>query len=117
MMEQQSDMELSEQNTQTPAVVAAFSNVTFCDVQELYTIDSPVTVQFTTSSSLLPNPNDHIGLFRIGWLSTRDYIGLVRVPQQEENTSRQDCPAMQNVTFNGNVGAYFLHVYYTGLEA
>lgn len=110
-MEQQMDMELCEQNAEMPATSKPFTNVTFCDVQELYTIDSPVNVQFTVSSPQLPNPNDHVALFRIGWLTTQDHIGLVKIPAKEDNVSGESSASKWNVTFNGKVDSCLLYIF------
>ena len=95
-------MENSE-SEQSSAMESSFSHVTFCDIQELYTNDSAINVQFIVSLPLRPSSDDSIGLYRIGWISVQNYIGLVKVPLADENSTVGDTPSVTiNVTFNGN---------------
>jgi len=101
------DMDQSEPNS---AMASSFSNVTFCDIQELYTIDSAVNVQFVVSSPLRPSSDDSIGLYRIGWISVQNHIGLVQVPLvNEESSAGENSSTTLNVTFNGNNHFHILY--------
>lgn len=58
-----------------PAVMetTSFSQVVFNDVPPSYRPNTAVTCRYTITGGLQPNPRDWIGIFKVGWQSTRKY--------------------------------------------
>ncbi|XP_054898648.1 calcium-binding and coiled-coil domain-containing protein 2 [Poeciliopsis prolifica] len=69
-----------------PAAAAAtdppaptFSQVVFIDIPHSYPPSSPITCRFTLNAAFQPNPRDWVGIFKVGWSSTKDYHTFVWV--------------------------------------
>ncbi len=72
-------------------------SVVFLHPQRRYTPAKDLQITFLRSSDLLPTTRDWIGLFRVGWRSSRDYYIL------SENQS-----ALSDVT--GITRLYLIHI-------
>ncbi|XP_008435665.1 calcium-binding and coiled-coil domain-containing protein 2 [Poecilia reticulata] len=56
-----------------------FSQVVFIDIPYSYPPSSPITCRFTLNAAFQPNPRDWVGIFKVGWTSTKDYHTFVWV--------------------------------------
>jgi hypothetical protein len=54
--------------------VDIFTQVKFLDVHEYYYNLKDVECQFTVSPVLKPDPNDIIGIYKVGWKTTKDAL-------------------------------------------
>lgn len=63
--------------TDPPA--CTFSQVVFNDIPYSYPPSSPINCRFTLNAAFQPHPRDWVGIFKVGWTSTRDYHTFVWV--------------------------------------
>lgn len=63
----------------TDAPACTFSQVVFNDIPYSYPPSSPITCRFTLTAAFQPHPRDWVGIFKVGWTSTRDYHTFVWV--------------------------------------
>ncbi|XP_076091774.1 uncharacterized protein LOC143063479 isoform X4 [Mytilus galloprovincialis] len=63
-----------------------FAMVIFHNIPETYPADAHIECGYTLTSDLTPSRSDWIGLYKVGWLSTRDYIyyDWVNIPSNYE---------------------------------
>lgn len=54
--------------------MADISKVQFFDIQESYGCGEPVSFRCRIVSDLIPSSKDWIGLYRVGWKLTADYV-------------------------------------------
>ncbi|XP_056152789.1 calcium-binding and coiled-coil domain-containing protein 2 isoform X2 [Lampris incognitus] len=60
---------------------AAFSQVVFSDIPHTYSPLGPVTCCYTLTEAFQPSTRDWVGIFKVGWSTTRDYHTFVWVEQ------------------------------------
>ncbi|XP_059181071.1 calcium-binding and coiled-coil domain-containing protein 2 isoform X1 [Centropristis striata] len=67
-----------------------FSQVVFTDTPHSYPPATPVTCCYTRTAAFQPNPRDWVGIFKVGWSTTKDYHTFVWVDldEAEESASR-----------------------------
>ncbi|KAJ3607995.1 hypothetical protein NHX12_025046 [Muraenolepis orangiensis] len=58
---------------------STFSQVTFIDIPKTYIGSAPVTCHYTLAVGFQPTTRDWIGLFKVGWSTTKDYYNFVWV--------------------------------------
>lgn len=51
-----------------------FAMVVFHNIPENYPADAHIECGYTITSDLIPTRSDWVGLYKVGWLSTKDYI-------------------------------------------
>lgn len=86
-----------------------FSHVKFVNIHELYAVNEPFNVCCVVSAPLQPSSTDNIGLYRIGWLSSRDHIKLVDLSSL---IADDDChQTTVHASFNG-LSRLFLFAYF-----
>lgn len=56
-----------------------FSQVVFTDIPYSYPPSTSITCSYTITAALQPNPRDWVGIFKVGWSSTKDYHTFVWV--------------------------------------
>ena len=63
-----------------------FAMVVFHNIPETYPADAHIECGYTITSDFVPTRSDWIGLYKVGWLSTRDYIyyDWVNIPSNYE---------------------------------
>uniref|UniRef100_UPI0037E8BEA8 calcium-binding and coiled-coil domain-containing protein 2 n=1 Tax=Semicossyphus pulcher TaxID=241346 RepID=UPI0037E8BEA8 len=57
----------------------SFSKVVFQDIPHSYPPSTSVTCCYTLTDSFQPNPRDWVGIFKVGWSTTKDYHTFVWV--------------------------------------
>ncbi|XP_043958558.1 calcium-binding and coiled-coil domain-containing protein 2 [Gambusia affinis] len=72
-----------------------FSQVVFIDIPYSYPPSSPITCRFTLNAAFQPNPRDWVGIFKVGWSSTKDYHTFVWV----EAVHDAQLPEMRQAVF------------------
>ncbi|XP_037610659.1 calcium-binding and coiled-coil domain-containing protein 2 isoform X3 [Sebastes umbrosus] len=71
-----------------------FSQVVFTDTPHSYPPSAPITCCYTLTATLQPNPRDWVGIFKVGWSTTKDYHTFVWVEPSldvvgQESATRQ----------------------------
>ncbi|XP_034563614.1 calcium-binding and coiled-coil domain-containing protein 2 isoform X2 [Notolabrus celidotus] len=56
-----------------------FSQVLFMDIPQSYPPSTSITCCFNLTASFQPNPRDWVGVFKVGWSTTKDYHTFVWV--------------------------------------
>lgn len=54
-----------------------FSQVVFVDIPHSYPPSAPVTCSYTLTDAFKPNSRDWVGIFKVGWSTTKDYHTFV----------------------------------------
>ncbi|CAJ1079960.1 calcium-binding and coiled-coil domain-containing protein 2 isoform X2 [Xyrichtys novacula] len=57
----------------------SFSQVVFTDIPKSYPPATSITCGYTLTETLQPNPRDWVGVFKVGWSTTKDYHTFVWV--------------------------------------
>ncbi|XP_008275988.1 calcium-binding and coiled-coil domain-containing protein 2 [Stegastes partitus] len=57
----------------------SFSQVLFTDIPPSYLPSAPITCCYTLTTAFKPSPRDWVGIFKVGWSSTKDYHTFVWV--------------------------------------
>ncbi|XP_028286948.1 calcium-binding and coiled-coil domain-containing protein 2 isoform X2 [Parambassis ranga] len=73
-----------ESPTEAAAAAAdarTFSQVVFTDIPYSYPPSTPITCCYTFTAALKPNSRDWVGIFKVGWSTTKDYHTFVWVEQ------------------------------------
>ncbi|XP_035764648.1 calcium-binding and coiled-coil domain-containing protein 2 [Neolamprologus brichardi] len=71
-----------ESNTATEVAdhsASTFSQVVFVDIPQSYLPSTHVTCSYTLNAAFQPNPRDWVGIFKVGWTTTKDYHTFVWV--------------------------------------
>ncbi|XP_076856545.1 calcium-binding and coiled-coil domain-containing protein 2 [Brachyhypopomus gauderio] len=76
----------------------SFSQVVFVDVAHSYQINAPVRCCYTLTGGLNPNTRDWIGIFKVGWNSTKQYYNYVWVQPSPEHDGSE--PLQKEVVFS-----------------
>ncbi|KAF1373562.1 hypothetical protein PFLUV_G00240200 [Perca fluviatilis] len=72
-------MESSTEAAATGPTARNFSQVLFIDIPHSYPPSTPVTCCFTLTAAFQSNPRDWVGIFKVGWSTTKDYHTFVWV--------------------------------------
>ncbi|XP_067687807.1 tax1-binding protein 1 homolog [Haliotis asinina] len=51
-----------------------FASVIFHNVADTYPADAHVECSFTLTTDIIPSTRDWVGIYKVGWMSSRDYI-------------------------------------------
>ncbi|KAG8566095.1 hypothetical protein GDO81_013099 [Engystomops pustulosus] len=63
-----------------------FSKVIFINVKQSYPPNTDVRCKFCKDESFICNPKDWIGIFKVGWKTTREYFTWISTRNSVENT-------------------------------
>lgn len=66
------------------AAAPAFSQVVFTDIPHSYPPSTPITCTFTLCNTFQSNSRDWVGIFKVGWSTTKDYHTFVWVEQNQD---------------------------------
>ncbi|XP_073346375.1 calcium-binding and coiled-coil domain-containing protein 2 isoform X2 [Pagrus major] len=72
-------MEGSTEAAATGSPTPTFSQVVFIDIPHSYPPSTHITCCYTLNAALQPNPRDWVGIFKVGWSTTKDYHTFVWV--------------------------------------
>ncbi|XP_034715545.1 calcium-binding and coiled-coil domain-containing protein 2 isoform X2 [Etheostoma cragini] len=75
----QPSMESSTEAAATSPTARTFSQVVFIDTPHSYPPSTPLTCRYTLTEAFQPNPRDWVGIFKVGWSTTKDYHTFVWV--------------------------------------
>ncbi|XP_010006868.1 PREDICTED: calcium-binding and coiled-coil domain-containing protein 2 [Chaetura pelagica] len=79
-----------------------FSQVVFNNVEKFYVPGADVTCCYTLTQNITPRGKDWVGIFRVGWKTTREYYTFLWAPLPSDPLS--DTPVQQQIQFK----AYYL---------
>ncbi|NXJ57653.1 CACO2 protein, partial [Spizaetus tyrannus] len=79
-----------------------FSQVIFNDVEKFYVPGADVTCYYTLTQNIIPRGKDWVGIFRVGWKTTREYYTFMWAPLPDDVHS--DTAVQQQIQFK----AYYL---------
>ncbi|NXV50288.1 CACO2 protein, partial [Uria aalge] len=79
-----------------------FSQVIFNNVDKFYVPGGDVTCYYTLTQNIVPRGKDWVGIFRVGWKTTREYYTFMWAPLP--NDTRCDTAVQQQIQFK----AYYL---------
>ncbi|NXI48835.1 CACO2 protein, partial [Chloroceryle aenea] len=79
-----------------------FSQVVFNNVEKFYVPGGDVTCYYTLTQNILPRGKDWVGIFRVGWKTTREYYTFLWAPLPADGHS--DTSVQQQIQFK----AYYL---------
>ncbi|KAK2820714.1 hypothetical protein Q5P01_023673 [Channa striata] len=90
---QQLGMESPPEPAADPSA-CTYSQVVFTDIPHSYPPSTAVTCSYTLTAGFQPNPRDWVGIFKVGWSTTKDYHTFVWV---EPSQGGQQLPNRQSV--------------------
>ncbi|WAR04151.1 TAXB1-like protein [Mya arenaria] len=70
-----------------------FATVVFHNIAETYPEDAHVECNYTVTSDLVPTSRDWVALYKVGWMSPKDYIYYEWAPLPKDYTVGQDADA------------------------
>ncbi|NWS63616.1 CACO2 protein, partial [Chunga burmeisteri] len=79
-----------------------FSQVVFNNVEKFYVPGGDVTCYYTLTQNIVPRRKDWVGIFRVGWKTTREYYTFMWAPLPSDVHS--DTTVQQQILFK----AYYL---------
>ncbi|NXF36379.1 CACO2 protein, partial [Nyctibius bracteatus] len=79
-----------------------FSQVVFNNVEKFYVPGGDVTCYYTLTQNIIPRGKDWVGIFRVGWKTTREYYTFMWAPLPSDVHS--DTTVRQQIQFK----AYYL---------
>ncbi|NXE84662.1 CACO2 protein, partial [Cochlearius cochlearius] len=79
-----------------------FSQVIFNNVEKFYVPGGDVTCYYTLTQNIVPRGKDWVGIFRVGWKTTREYYTFMWAPLPGD--IRRDNAGQQQIQFK----AYYL---------
>ncbi|XP_035262938.1 calcium-binding and coiled-coil domain-containing protein 2 isoform X2 [Anguilla anguilla] len=82
--------------------VSTYSQVVFNEVPQSYIPNSPVKCSYKLTAAIEPHRRDWVGIFKVGWSTTRDYYTFVWAAPCSNPVGEE--PVEQHVTFD----AYYL---------
>lgn len=82
-------MESSTQAPATDSSARTFSQVVFNDIPHSYPPSTSVTCCYTLTAAFQPNPRDWVGIFKVGWSTTKDYHTFVWVDPSLDVSGQQ----------------------------
>ncbi|XP_035525134.1 calcium-binding and coiled-coil domain-containing protein 2 [Morone saxatilis] len=63
----------------TNSSARTYSQVVFTDIPQSYQPSTHITCSYTLTAAFQPNPRDWVGIFKVGWSTTKDYHTFVWV--------------------------------------
>ncbi|NXC48796.1 CACO2 protein, partial [Penelope pileata] len=79
-----------------------FSQVVFNNVEKFYVPGGDVTCYYTLTHNIVPRGKDWVGIFRVGWKTTREYYTFMWAPQPRDGHG--ETAVQQQIQFK----AYYL---------
>ncbi|XP_063210642.1 calcium-binding and coiled-coil domain-containing protein 2 isoform X3 [Chroicocephalus ridibundus] len=86
-----------------------FSQVIFNNVDKFYVPGGDITCYYTLTQNIVPRGKDWVGIFRVGWKTTREYYTFMWAPLPSD--ARSDTAVKQQIQFKGSLclsEAYYL---------
>ena len=76
-----------------------FASVVFHNICETYPTDAHIECRYTVTSDLIPTRSDWVGLYKVGWMSPKDYVYYEWAPIPKDYEVGKD--ADSSVLFQG----------------
>lgn len=78
---------------------AEFATVVFHNIAEYYPEDAHIECKYTVTSDLIPTSRDYVAIYKVGWMSPRDYYYYEWAPMPKNDKAGTDVDA--SVLFPG----------------
>ncbi|XP_045210114.1 tax1-binding protein 1 homolog isoform X2 [Mercenaria mercenaria] len=88
---------LDTEGTEVKCARAEFATVVFHNIAETYPEDAHIECRYTVTSDLVPTTRDYVALYKVGWMSPRDYIYYEWAPIPKDY--KVGCDADSSVMF------------------
>ncbi|XP_056222054.1 calcium-binding and coiled-coil domain-containing protein 2 isoform X1 [Seriola aureovittata] len=92
----------SEAAAADSSAACTYSQVVFTDIPHSYPPSTPVTCRYSHTAVYQPNSRDWVGIFKVGWSTTKDYHTFVWAEPC------QDVAGQQSVTMQAVFKEYYL---------
>ncbi|XP_010130529.1 PREDICTED: calcium-binding and coiled-coil domain-containing protein 2, partial [Buceros rhinoceros silvestris] len=95
-----STMDETSNNSHSSAVLVesvSFDQVIFNNVNKFYDLGGDITCYYTLTQNMVPRKKDWVGIFRVGWKTTRDFYTFMWAPLPSDNHS--DTSVQQQIQF------------------
>ncbi|NXN61754.1 CACO2 protein, partial [Rynchops niger] len=76
-----------------------FSQVIFNNVDKFYVPGGDITCYYILTQNIVPRGKDWVGIFRVGWKTTREYYTFMWAPLPSD--ARSDAAVQQQIQFKG----------------
>ncbi|KFP40705.1 Calcium-binding and coiled-coil domain-containing protein 2 [Chlamydotis macqueenii] len=76
-----------------------FSQVVFNNVEKFYVPGGDITCYYTLTQNIVPRGKDWVGIFRVGWKTTREYYTFMWAPLPSD--AHSDAAVQQQIQFKG----------------
>ncbi|XP_025081435.1 tax1-binding protein 1 homolog B-like isoform X2 [Pomacea canaliculata] len=93
---------LEGSSPETPARHSEFAAVVFHEIAEMYPTDSDVVCSYTLTENITASPRDWVGLYKVGWLTPRDYVYYEWAPTPSLAESGSSVGAKASIVFPEN---------------
>ncbi|KAM9520445.1 calcium-binding and coiled-coil domain-containing protein 2 isoform 2-T2 [Guaruba guarouba] len=92
-------MEISEEPPTSAVFIdnCHFSQVIFINIEKFYVPGGDITCYYTLTENIIPRGKDWVGIFRVGWKTTREYYTFMWAPLPSD--SHRDTTVQQQVQF------------------
>ncbi|XP_062482516.1 calcium-binding and coiled-coil domain-containing protein 2 isoform X1 [Pezoporus occidentalis] len=92
-------MEISEEPPTSAVFIDSchFSQVIFINVEKFYVPGGDITCYYTLTENIVPRGKDWVGIFRVGWKTTREYYTFMWAPLPSD--SHRDTTVQQQIQF------------------
>ncbi|CAH1775776.1 unnamed protein product [Owenia fusiformis] len=84
------EFEHIEMDKDTEVEVPDYAQVVFHNIAESYPTDANIDCRFTITSQLIPTSRDWVGIYKVGWLSSRDYTYYDWAPMPVNHEQNKD---------------------------
>uniref|UniRef100_A0A8C3KE52 Calcium-binding and coiled-coil domain-containing protein 2 n=1 Tax=Calidris pygmaea TaxID=425635 RepID=A0A8C3KE52_9CHAR len=95
-----------------------FSQVVFNNVEKFYIPGGDITCYYTLTQNIIPRGKDWVGIFRVGWKTTREYYTFMwaPLPSDAPSDTPSDTTVQQQIQFKGEWGTWvtrgaYVHVH------
>ena len=78
-----------------------FASVVFHNICETYPTDAHIECRYMVTSDLIPTRSDWVGLYKVGWMSPKDYIYYEWAPIPKDYEVGKD--ADSSILFQGKI--------------
>ena len=68
------DMPLETELTEDDLIKSDYAQVIFHNIAETYPIEAHIECRYTITPRLLPSSRDWVGLYKVGWSSSKEYV-------------------------------------------
>uniref|UniRef100_A0A8C6XI76 Calcium-binding and coiled-coil domain-containing protein 2 n=1 Tax=Naja naja TaxID=35670 RepID=A0A8C6XI76_NAJNA len=68
-----------------------FCQVIFGNIEKFYVPGTDITCYYNLSRYFMPRKKDWVGIFRVGWKTTREYFTFMWAPEPRYSETAKNC--------------------------